>query len=318
MKKLVVIYKKNDWNEKVPLLSSPKTKESFEDWHERGLENGIEIYRASIDWYDGEKNIFKKAWAYRDKKWIKINAPIKPDLIFDKLAGKYDYPLFDFKMSITEKAKVFNHPLFRTMLDNKLSQYLFLGEFMPVSFLATNGKELEEVFKKIRSNKVVVKPLYGSGGCGIVITEKNKIKKNKLVLPVLVQEFITSEKGIPGFSSKKEVADLRLIFINHKLIYALSRIAKKGSLFTNFHMGATAVMVPTKSIPLSVKKMARKITKKLSVYSEANYSLDFIFSNDGKPLLVEMNTTPGFDLLHIVGDEKTKANHFKKFIKIME
>lgn len=318
MKKVVVIYNDDDWNKKIPLEDSPNTRESFEDWHKRGLKNNIEMYRASVDWYDNKKGVFQKAWAYRNKKWKKIASPIKPDLIFDKIAGRHNYSMFDFKMSVSKKAKVFNHPLFRTMLDNKLAQYLYLGEFMPISFLATDEKQLEKAFTKIKSKKAVVKPLYGSGGAGIIIEEKNKINKKKVDFPVLIQEFVKSGKGIPGFSGKREISDLRMIFIDHELIYALSRIAKKGSLFTNFHMGATAVLVPVKSIPESVKKITEKIIKKLSVYPEANYSLDFIFTNSGKPLLVEMNTTPGFDLLHIVGNEKIKAKHFRKFIEVME
>ncbi|MFA5986716.1 MAG: YheC/YheD family protein [Parcubacteria group bacterium] len=313
-KKMMVIYTSNDWHKKIP-IASDTTRESFEDWHERGLLNGVEMYRASIDWYDGKTNAFKKSWAFRNKKWIKIKTPITPDLVFDKISGKYDYALFDFKMLLSQKTKIFNHPLFRTLLDNKLSQYLIFGEFMPRSFLATNKKEMTEALAKISSSKVVIKPLYGSGGFGIIIDEKNKIPKNKIVFPALIQEFIKSEKGIPHFSKKDEVADLRLIFINHKLVYALSRIAKRGSLFTNFHQGASAVFVPRKNIPPSIQKIVKKIVKKLSLYPEANYSLDFIFTNTGKPLLVEMNTTPGFDLLHLVGDEKTKEKHFQEFIK---
>lgn len=316
MKKIVVIYNEDDWNKKVPFESVP-TRESFEDWHERGFRNGIEMYRANIDWYDKKTCTFKKSWAYRDKKWLKITTPIRADLIFDKLAGKYDYSMFDFKMSIYKDTKIFNHPLFRTMLDNKLAQYLCLSDFMPKSFLAINQKELASVFKKIKSSKAVVKPLYGSGGFGIIIKEKNKINLAEIEFPVLVQEFIKSEKGIPGFSKKDEISDLRIIFINHKIIYALSRIAKQGSLFTNFHQGATAILVPEKKIPLTIRNLVKKIQTKLSVYSEANYSLDFIFTNSGKPLLVEMNTTPGFDLLNIVGDEKIKERHFQEFIKVL-
>ncbi len=318
MKNLVVIYFEDDWKNKVPLKNSPKTREAFEDWHERGIKNNVAIYRASIKWYDPKRNIFTKTWAYRDKKWIKVTTPVKPDLIFDKLSGKKDYEMFDLKMNISQKVKIFNHPLFRTMLDNKLAQYLYLGEFMPKSFLATNQTELQQVFPKISSKKVVIKPLYGSGGFGIIIDEKEKIDFKKIQFPVFVQEFIKSEKGIPGLSKENEVSDLRMIFINHKLIYALSRIAKKGSLFTNFHQGATAVLIPEKSIPKSAKEVAKKIGNKLSIYPEANYSLDFIFTNAGKPLLVEMNTTPGFDLLNIVGDEKTKNKHFEEFIKVLE
>ena len=108
-----------------------------------------------------------------------------------------------------------------------------------------------------------------------------------------------------------------MVFMNHSLVYALSRIAKKDSLFTNFHQGASAVLVPKRFIPANAIAMSKKILKKLSVFPEAHYSLDFIFTNSGKPVFIEMNTTPGFDLLHIVGDEKIKNNHFKEFLKTL-
>lgn len=317
-KNVVVVYFGSDWKRAIPLQNAVPTRESFEYWHEKSLKKGVAMYRASINWYDYKKNVFKKSWAYRNKKWIKVEKPIRPDLIFDKIMGKRDYAMFDFKLKLTKKTKLFNHPLFRTMTDNKLAQYLILGEFMPQSFLATNQKDLEKTLKKIRSSKVVIKPLYGSGGFGILIDEKKKIKSKKVEYPVFVQEFIRSEKGVPGFSEKDEVADLRMIFMNHKLIYALSRIAKTGSLFTNFHQGATAVLVPENKIPVSVRKMAAAIVRKLSIFPEANYSLDFIFTNAGQPILVEMNTTPGFDLLHIVGTEKIKEKNLDAFLEVLK
>lgn len=318
MKNVVVVYFGSDWKRKVPLQKAVSTRISFEDWHERGLKNGVAMYRASINWYDPRKNVFKKSWAYRNKRWIKVTTPIKPDLIFDKIMGKRDYQMFNFKLELSKKVKIFNHPLFRTMLDNKLAQYLILGEYMPKSVLATNKKEFLDAFKKIPSSKMVVKPLYGSGGFGIIIDEKNKLKKTKINYPVFIQEFIRSEKGIPGFSKKNEIADLRMIFMNHKFIYALSRIAKKGSLFTNFHQGATAILFPQKHIPLSLDKTVKLIVNKLSIFPEANYSLDFIFDNYGRPFLVEMNTTPGFDLLNIVGNKQIKEKNFKEFISVIK
>lgn len=315
-KKIVVIYHGDDWKKDIPFISGP-TRESFQDWHIRGLKNNIEMYRASLGWYDIKNNVFKKSWAYRNGKWLKIETPVKPDLIFDKIMGKRDFSLFNKKMRIQSKVKIFNNPLFRTILDNKLSQYIILSDFMAASFLANNENELKSVIKKIESSKVVLKPLYGSGGFGIIIEEKNKIFKNKIMYPVLAQEFIKSTGGIPGFSKKKEISDLRMIYMNHKLIYALSRIAKAGSLFTNFHQGARAVLVPDKFISAEVKKMSNAIVKKLSIFPEANYSLDFIFSDSGKPVLVEMNTTPGFDLLNIVGNEKIKEKNFREFSKIL-
>jgi len=317
MKKVVVIYKSDDWDKKIPLETAIPTRESFEDWHERGLKSGIAMYRASIQWYDLPKGVFKKAWAYRNRKWIKVKKPISPDLVFDKIAGKYGFELFALKQEISKKVKIFNSPLFRTLLDSKLSQYLIFKEFMPNSFLAYSKKELKSIIKKIKSSKVVIKPLYGSGGFGIQIKRKSKINYRLISYPVLVQEFVSAKKGVPGFTKKSALADLRLVFMNHKLIYALSRIAKKGSLFTNFHQGAKAVLVPRKYIPATALRTARKITDRIKIFPEANYSIDFLFTDLGEPVLVEINTTPGFDLLRIVGDEKTKEKNFKEFIKVI-
>jgi ribosomal protein S6--L-glutamate ligase len=220
-------------------------------------------------------------------------------------------------MATSKKVKWFNSPLFRTVADNKLNQYLLFKDFMPTTYLATSKKEYVESVRKIKSHKAVIKPFYGSGGFGIVINEKKDVIKLKVEFPVLVQEFVKSNYGIPGFSKQMEIADLRMVYMNHKLVYALSRIAKKGSLFTNFHQGATAVLVPETKIPKVVKEAAKKIVDKLSIFPEANYSLDFVFDNSGKPVLMEMNTTPGFDLLHIVGDEKIKDKNFKEFISVL-
>jgi len=251
MKKIVVIYYRDDWFKEIPFVSQ-STKKSFEDWHERGLKKKIELYRASIKWYDPQKRLFTKAWAYRSGQWVKVEKPIKADMIYDKTGGKRDLELFDWKMEITKHTKVFNHPLFRTFLDNKLAQYLAFGEFMPVSYMAANKKELLDRLKELKSSKAVVKPLHGSGGFGIVIADKKDIPKKRFEFPVLVQEFVISQMGVPGFSKKREVSDLRLIFMNHKLVFALSRIAKKDSLFTNFHQGATALIVPNSKIPAPV------------------------------------------------------------------
>lgn len=316
MKNIVAIYYGDDWDKEVP-ISSDFTRKAFEQWHEESLKKDVAFYRASISWYNLEKNVFEKSWAYRDGKWLKITEAVTPDLIYDKLGGKRDYELFDLKMRIAQKVKIYNHPLFRTMVDNKIAQCLIFQEFMPSSFIATNAQEFELVLAKIGSDKVVVKPIYGSGGFGIVIEDKEKVAKKEFEFPVLVQEFILSQKGIPGFSEADEVSDLRLVYTNHKFIYAISRIAKEGSLFTNFHQGATGLIVPKDRIPESVHAMALRIQQKLEIFPQAQYSLDFIFDNAGKPYLVEMNTTPGVDLVTELGDEKTKAENLISFLDIV-
>jgi glutathione synthase/RimK-type ligase-like ATP-grasp enzyme len=316
MKRVVVIYKGSDWHKEIPFKHVP-TREAFEDWNERALKHGVEMYRSSIDWFDIEKGTFSKAWIFRDGKWMKTEREIKPDLIFDKLRSNHDYRLFDLKMEMGKSAKIFNHPLFRVITDNKLAQYMLFPEYMPKTYFAADAKEYQKILDDLNKEELyVVKPLYGSGGFGISIDKKDKLKKAELEFPVIIQEFIESD-GIPGFSNPGELADLRLIYMNNDLVYALSRIAKKGSLFTNFHQGADAVLVPVEKIPVEAKTLAAKLVGRLSVFKTSNYSLDFIFDKHGKPYLIEMNTTPGFDLLKLVGDDSLLEKNLTEFFKAL-
>ncbi|MDD5463808.1 MAG: ATP-grasp domain-containing protein [Candidatus Moranbacteria bacterium] len=316
MKNIVIMYAGDDWKKEIP-ITSEGTRMAIQDWMLRAEKAGVNLYRASIKWYDLEKNIFAKAWTFHEGIWKKIENDICPDLIYDKVLSKYDYSLLEYKLKIAEKTLLFNSPLFRATFNNKLSQYVMFGEFMPFSQIVNNEEELKKTIAKSPSQKIVIKPLYGSGGFGIFIGEKKKALSEKYIYPVLVQEFIVSEKGIPGISKKDEVADLRMVYQGGKMAYALSRIAKSGSLFTNLHQGAAGKMIPKEMIPACLSDMAEKINKKISIFQNAQYSLDFIFDNDGSPYFVEMNTTPGIDLVTLLGDEQTKQENFESITDLL-
>lgn len=314
-KTVVVTYYSDDWHKAEP-FSSTDTRASFEYWHTNGLAHGVDMYRASILWYDEKKRHFTKGWLFRDGVWKKVKKPIVPDLILDKVTSKRDYQLHGLKLRIAEHTKTFNHPNFRALFDNKLSQYMFFSEHMPPSFMVHNKQALKSSIDKIKTGRAVLKPLYGSGGFGILIDTKEKLVKKRISYPVLLQEFVDGSDGIPG-NKNKALADLRIVFVNHKPTYALSRIAKKDSLFTNFHQGAHAEIIPINKIPATVRVMIKKIQHTLSAFPECHYSLDFLFTKKGKPLLMEMNTTPGFCLLHILGSEQIKKRDMLSVLSLL-
>jgi len=316
-KNVVVIYAGDDWYKDTP-IAYEQTRKAFERWHVMALEKNIQMYRASASWYDLKKNVFTKAWAFRDNKWQKIEKEISPDLIYDKTPGTSEHELFDLKIAMSKNSIVFNSPLFRSMVDNKLSQYAIFSEHMPKTVVALNESRLKESLKNIETSKIVAKPLQGSGGFGIVIGTEDEILENEFVFPILLQEFIKNENGIPGFSEKGELADLRITYINHQPLYALSRIAKGDSLFTNMHQGATSVRVPLARIPESVMEMSEKIVEKLKMFSSAQYSLDFFFDEFGKPFFIEMNSVPGLCLIEALGDDELRQKDFDAFIGILE
>lgn len=312
-KSVVVIYAGDDWYKTAP-ITYEQTRAAFERWHEMAIERNVQMYRASVEWYDAAAGSFSKAWAFRDGKWQKIEKEILPDLIYDKTPGACEHELFDLKMKMSERAIVFNSPLFRTMVDSKLSQYAMFSEYMPKTLVVSNEKELREGVEKISTSKIVAKPLQGSGGFGIIIGKKEEILKEKFSYPMLLQEFIKNNNGIPGFSGEGELADLRITYINHEPLYALSRIAQKGSLFTNMHQGATSKRVPLEMIPETVWAIAEKITDKLKMFSRAQYSLDFFFDEKGKPLFIEMNSVPGLCLIEALNDDELRQKDFDSFL----
>lgn len=310
-KNLVTIYTEDDWEVDTPLESSPETKASFEDFYTYANSIGVDVFRANIEWYDPHSQSFLKAWTYRDEQWMKISESVKPDAVFDKLPGRLSYPLFDLKMSMP--FPVVNSPMFRAALDNKLSQYLAFRNHMPTTYLAKNIQEAEDAAKSLSGDTVVLKQPYGSGGKQVEICEKSEIKNTSLTFPIIVQQFVPTA-GVPGISDQGEVADLRIVYIGEAPMYALSRKAEEGSLFTNFHRGASAIAVPWEAIPENCRQMASAIVRDLSVFRGENISLDFMFTTEGAPIFIEMNTTPGFDLLRIVGDRDMKERYFNTLL----
>ena len=152
MKNLVIIYFGDDWYKEIP-IKNDLTREAIKGWIKMGSEIGVSIYRASISWYNLEKNVFEKSWTYENGQWVKLEAPIRPDLVYDKVSSSHDYELFELKKEMSKKVKIFNDPQFRAIVGNKSSQYVLFGEFMPKSFVANNEKELKKTVRKIKSSK---------------------------------------------------------------------------------------------------------------------------------------------------------------------
>ena len=97
-------------------------------------------------------------------------------------------------------------------------------------------------------------------------------KKDKKILSYIVQPFINCNNGF-SFGKYCGVIDLRLIFLNHKIVQTYIRIAKKGKFECNEHQGGNLVYIPIKIIPKDVLTMTRKIIKNLHTKSDLKQSL---------------------------------------------
>lgn len=308
MKNIVVLYSGDDWDE---MTLSQTTKTSFENFHRIGLENGIAFFRSSIDWYDKERGVFKKAWAFRKEEWIRVDEDIKPAGVLDKTIGEKNSLFMETKLAMLSNFPVVNHPFFSLLLDNKFYQALLFEELMPKTVLAHNLEELTHQIQKLKGSRIVLKPLSGSGGNGVLILSRESLPED-LLFPLIAQEFLEAYPGIPGFSKETSVADLRLVYIGGKLLYALSRVAKGDSLLTNFHKGAAVVRVPLEAIPQAALTLAEKVSARLALFPRGTFSVDIMYNLEEIPFLIEINTKPGFDLLYLMDDIKLTERYFEQ------
>jgi glutathione synthase/RimK-type ligase-like ATP-grasp enzyme len=317
MKKVLILFGKNNWRKSKP-FKNEKYMYSYEYFYELCRKNGIQIYRASYQWYDYRKHIFKHAWIFEKKNggWMKTDK-IKPDLVFDKTKTR---PEVEYKKSlIGESYKIFNNPIFTALIDNKLYTGHLFPEWTKGNQLIQNDRDLQAALSKVKGEKAVVKPLDLSGGENVIIGKKKEIlsevKKRRTELKnYIVQEFINSSRGIPGIT--KGVHDLRLVFINNRLIYSYYRKPAEGSLLANLAQGGTMAIVPLHKLPKNLKPIIKRAADIFSVYGSNIYTVDVMFDEKRKPWIVELNSMPG--MYFEPGQEKTRKYFYKELLKVFK
>jgi glutathione synthase/RimK-type ligase-like ATP-grasp enzyme len=290
MKKVMILFGRSDWKKSRP-FSNEDYMYSYEYFYDICKKSGIQMYRASYEWYDYKKNIFKYAWVFEDKNasWKRVRN-IKPDLIYDKTVARLEVY---YKKELIGKVYPFINNLdFTQIIDNKFVTGLLFDKWSKPSWLVRDRMDLARILPQIKTNKIVMKPLSSSGGKGIQIIEKsNALKKAVLDQNYLVQDFIDSSLGVPGVSHT--LHDLRLVFINDKLIYAYIREPKKGSYLANLAQGGKLKIVPSEKIPKTVRPIIKYANKLFETFESRVYSIDFMFDEKKRPWVVELNSMPG-------------------------
>ena len=137
----------------------------------------------------------------------------------------------------------------------------------------------------------------------------------------LVQEFIDSSLGVPGVS--ESMHDLRLVFLNDKLSYSYIREPEEGNYLANLSQGGSLSVVPKNKIPHSIYPIIRCANRVFETFNPRIYSIDFMFDENKRPWIVEMNSMPGLyftpqEKIHMVEMYKEIIEAFKKQINLKE
>jgi len=275
-----------------PFLNG-KLRKAMEYMTKRGRKKGLDIYTAHFSSY--KKGRLKEAYFFRKGRWS-LTHNVKIDLVFDKFY--FTEETKDLKYRISKEISIFNEPEFEELCKDKYRLYQRFPEKIPKTFKA-DIRKIENIYEKIKTEKVVVKPRFGSAGESVEIIEKKDMvkklegldKKRLEAGDILLQEFKDSSSGIPSLGIKN-VHDLRIILVNGKPSYSFLRIPDKGYV-SNVSRGGKIKAVNLEEIPEEAIEMVEEVDKVLSCYENRIYSADLIFDADGRPWIIELNSKPG-------------------------
>ena len=196
---------------------------------------------------------------------------IRNDPPFD---NRYLYTTFLLN-HISKKVKIINHPLAVRNISEKLFS-INLMRYMPPTLISENLSEIKSFFKKHKA--VVAKPINGFSGNNVILMKTfNSSKIRKLIK---TNNHLFFQKFLPGVSK----GDKRVFIIKGKIVGAISRIPKKGSILSNMSKGAKAKLTKLTRKEVNVSKVIGKLLVKNNIYFAG---IDFV---QGK-LIGDINVT---------------------------
>ena len=267
-----------------------------------GKEKGVRVVVGSIRNVDCK--ILKEAHEFIKGEWKKIGE-VKIDVILDR--SLTTPKLNKFKKEITKTVPILNDPDLNLICWDKYSYKKLFPEDVTQTFSVNNKEELVKVVDKIKSNKIVLKPRFGIMGNKIRIVDKNKIPDD-VKHNTVVQEFIETSEGVKELGIVG-IHDVRTVLINHHIDHCYIRVSSHG-LTSNITQGGLVHHVDVNKIPKSLLKIIKEVSTKLKKYEPSLYTVDCAFTNEGKPVLIELESIPGMRLAY--------ENHKKLGKKFME
>jgi glutathione synthase/RimK-type ligase-like ATP-grasp enzyme len=149
------------------------------------------------------------------------------------------------------------------------------------------------------SQDIIMKDRFGAGGRHVYRfkTGQSKdmlaiVQKNSQI-SFIIQPFTNFDQGF-SYLNCPSSTDIRLIYLQDKIVQSYIRVAKSGDFRCNEHQGGSLIYLPLKDLPHALVTKSNSIAKILDKKCSL-YALDFIISNNGNAYLLEGNTGPGLD-----------------------
>ncbi len=240
-------------------------------------------------------------WIVKDKQWTKIIRPAFSKQIFDKFSPKN---LKDAKT----RAKLFSSfdispynskEIFEMFFDKQNTYDSHPSCTIPtlslttptLTHIKTQCQKLSILTKLSSSSDytthLIMKDRFGAGGWHVYKIAPNgyakilSIMQKNPKISFIIQPFTL-------FDAK----DIRLIYIDGKLLQSYFRTAARGNFRCNEHQGGTSTYINLNAISKKILAKADFIVSSLN-HVNTLFALDFIVGNSGDIHFIEGNTGPG-------------------------
>lgn len=213
------------------------------------------------------------------------------DVIFMRANPPLDPLMLNFLDSVKDDVFIINSIQGLREANNKLYTAAFgdsHSNIIPVTHVSKNKEYLVEQIRDSKSDKMILKPLNGFGGSGVILIEKSAMSNIKSLLDF----YITNADGtsnyviLQDYIEGAEKGDVRILLLNGEPIGAMRRIPGSEDHRSNVSAGGS---VAKHSLTKEEKALCKQIGPKL-----VNDGLYFVGIDVIGGKLVEVNVmSPG-------------------------
>ncbi|WP_096085151.1 glutathione synthase [Agaribacterium haliotis] len=167
---------------------------------------------------------------------------------FDAIVMRANPPLdttaLNFLDSVRNDVFIMNDIDGLRIANNKLYPASFSGEaarFIPATHVSKSQDYLEQVFDESDSPKMIMKPLNGFGGQGVIVIEKSAQQNFRSLL----EFYIGSDQGnyviLQDYIEGADQGDVRVLMLNGEPIGAMRRVPSSKDIRSNISAGGKEV-----------------------------------------------------------------------------
>ncbi|NPD43967.1 MULTISPECIES: glutathione synthase [unclassified Lentimicrobium] len=189
------------------------------------------------------------------------------DVVFMRANPPLDPILLNFLDSIKDDVFVMNAVRGLREANNKIYTAAYYDpehDFIPVTHVSKDVAYLKQIIDESDQEQMIMKPLDGYGGRGVIIIEKSATNNIKSLLDFYVNhssrdgksQYVILQEYIPG----AEKGDVRVFMLNGEPVGALKRIPSTGDIRSNISAGGS---IAKHKLTKQELKLCRTIGEKL-------------------------------------------------------